>query len=927
MTLHTQLNVHKQEMITQGLMDKNFTFLFTDIEGSTRLWDQQPQMMSALLVEHNRILEQAIESHNGKVFKTVGDGYCAVFPSACDALAAAVYAQQMLCDAKNQPNKPQVRLKVRMGLHSGPAEERDNDYFGPTLNRVARLMGAASGGQTLISASVKDELGDVLPEGVTLRDLGKHKLRDIKEAEHISQVVIEHLSNSFPPIKSLSPRMTNLPAQLTSFVGREKDVDEICRLLRLPHVRLLTLLGPGGIGKTRLSIQVGTSLQDEYEDGIFFVALAQINHQQAVIEVIAQALNLQETGEVALLEVVKAYLKDRQLLLVLDNFEQVVDAAPVVNDLLAAARRMKVLTTSREELMIYGEHIHIISPLRLPETSQLMDIKTLMAFSAIALFVERVQLAQPTFLLATMNASAVVEICHRLDGLPLAIELAAVRARDLSVQEIAEQLSSRLQVLSKGPRDFPSRQRTMRGAIAWSYDLLPVEEQQAFARLGIFVGPFTIEAADSITGAESLNRLKEKSLIHQIQENAQGVMFIMLETLREYALEQLTASGELSLLQRCHADYYLQLVETAEPHLTSTRQIEWFNRLENEKHNVQTALEWWLGQGDLAHAGRMTAVLWRLWGAHSRLSAGSNWMEQTLAQPHVLPTSTHAKVTHGAGRLSLLQSCYTQAKEHFKSSLSLYAQSGDQQGQAAICLSLGEIELRQANFPLAEEYFQKSLAFYLSLEDQAGMARCLGQLGRLALRQGNLSSAETLFEQSLVLIREYGSTESIAIVMNDLAEVLRAREKYTEAALLYRESLELYRQLDFNVGVAVISHNLGQIARQAGDYEEAMMFFHQALGLLQGLEEKQIIIECLAGIGSVFVCKGEIERAIHVLSAANALMNAVQLQLDLADQIQYDTYLNLARGQIDEATWATAWLGGQSTPLEQIIATALQSGD
>ncbi|MEO8610108.1 MAG: tetratricopeptide repeat protein [Chloroflexota bacterium] len=905
-------------------MEQVFTFLFTDIEGSTRLWEQQPQVMSQLLAEHNQILDQAVKSHHGKVFKTVGDGFCAVFELASDALSAALHAQRRLLNPQNgQP----IALKVRMGLHSGSAEEREGDYFGPTLNRVARLMGAASGGQTLISAATKERLEDTLPYDIELRDLGQHRLRDLKDAEHIFQVVVPDLRSSFPPIKSLSPRATNLPAHLTSFVGREHDVDEICRLSRQSHVRLLTLLGPGGVGKTRLSIQVGSNLQDEYEDGVFFVALAPVSHPEGVIEVIAQALKVEESGETFLLDRVKSHLRDRHLLLVLDNFEQVIDASPLVNELLAAAQHLKVVTTSREELMIYGEHIYTVAALTLPEATRTLDIPTLMQFSAVMLFVERVQATRSDFTMDLGNAPYIVEICQRLDGLPLAIELAAVRIRDLSVEAIAEQLSRRLHVLSKGPRDFPSRQRTMRGAIEWSYDMLPAEEQQAFARLGVFVGPFTAEAADTVAGAQSLNRLREKSLIHQIQEQEQVLTFLMLETLREYALEQLISRSELAILQRQHADYYIQLTETAEPQLTGANQIEWFNRLEIEKYNVQTALEWLFSQGDMAGAGRMAAVLWRYWGAHSRLSAGSQWIEQILAHPEALSTHVRAKVAHGAGRLASLQYHYPQAKEYLKTSLSFYEQSDDPLGQAAVYLSLGEIELRQANYLAAEGYFQHGLVFYVELDDQAGFARCLAQLGRLAVREGNLASAEGLFQQSLELIRQFGSTESIAIVMNDLAEVLRAQGKYHEAAELYHESLVLYRQLDFDIGVAVISHNLGQVARQLGNYEEAFVFFQQALRLLQDMEEKQIIVECLAGIGGVFLHTGEVARAVRFLSAANALMETLQLQLDYADQTDYERNMDNARQQLDTATWAVLWSEGQTIRLEQVFAEALRSAN
>ncbi|MEP6986983.1 MAG: tetratricopeptide repeat protein, partial [Chloroflexota bacterium] len=817
-----------------------------------------------------------------------------------------------------------ISIKVRMGLHTGAAEERSGDYFGPTLNRVARLMAAASGGQTLISSATKDVVVNALPQGVELRDLGKHRLRDLNDEEHIFQIMLAGLVNYFPPIKSLSPRVTNLPAQLTSFVGRNNDVTEVCRFLHRPDVRLMTLLGPGGIGKSRLSLQVGASLQDEYEDGIFFVALAPVSRPEAVIETIAQTLKVEEVGTATLLEAVKSHLHQRQILLVLDNFEQIIDAAPLVNELLAAAPRLKVLTTSREELLIYGEHVYQVAPLTLPEGTQTLDPVSLLRYSALALFVDRVRSTQVDFTMDTSNSADILSICRRLDGLPLAIELAAVRARDLSIHEIAEQLSNRLQTLVTTLAIGVAKQRTMRGAIEWSYDLLSPEEQQTFARLGVFVGAFTVEAADAIADAQTLNRLVGKSLIQQRQEDEESITFTLLETLREYAVEQLMARAEFETMQRLHADYYLQLTETAEPNLTGERQAEWFSRLEYEQNNVQAALEYRLNHGEFLEAGRMVGILWRFWSAHSLLSVGIYWIGQVLKHSQTLPAAVQARVRHGAGRLLFIQHRYPKAVEHLKASLPLYEQSGDQSGESAVYLSLGEIELRQKNILAAEGYFQNSLALYTALDDQAGFARCLGQLGRLAVQEGNLVGAEALYQQSLELIRQYGSSESIAYGMNDLAEVLRTQKKYSEASALYQESLGLYRHLHFDVGQAVILHNLGQVARQLGNDEEALAFFQEALGLLQALEETQIIAECLAGLGGVYVQLGAVEKAVRLLSAAQALMSAIPSQLDSVDQIEYDKSLGLAHRQLDDSVWSSAWAAGQSTSLSLIIASVLQ---
>ena len=432
-------------------------------------------------------------------------------------------------------------------------------------------------------------------------------------------------------------------------------------------------------------------------------------------------------------------------------------------------------------------------------------------------------------------------------------------------------------------------------------------------------------AADAITGAERLNRLKEKSLIHENQENEQSLTYIMLETLREYALEKLNERNELTDLKHRHADYYIQLVETAEPNLTGTSQMEWFNRLNTERHNVQSALEWLVGLQNYADAARMAGILWRYWGAHSQLSIGMTWTEQIVKHAEVVPVHTRAKLMYGMGRLNYLQHHDVKSAKYLKLGLALYEEIEDAPGQAAIRVSLGEVELRMGNHLVAEGHFQHSLALYVTLDDQAGFARCLAQLGRLAIGEGNLVGAASLFQQSLDLIRQFGSMESIAIGLNDLAEVLRAQGKYTEAAELYRESLEIYHKLDFDSGVAVILHNLGQLNSQLGDYAGALLCFQDALRLLQDLEEKQIITECLAGIGGAFLHIGEAARAVRFLSAANTLMDVMQIQLELADQSNYEKNLEEARQQIQEPQWSTLWTEGQNMRLENIFADAFRS--
>jgi predicted ATPase len=504
------------------------------------------------------LLREAIERHGGAVFKTVGDAFHAAFGTATDALAAALTAQRALQTERWEqflaPRAAESTIRVRMALHTGAAEARQGNYFGHTLNRVARILTAGHGGQVLLSAASWELLRDQLATDTTLRDLGAHWLKGLPRLEQIYQLAAADLPADFPPLVSLDRPTTNLPAQTTAFIGREREVVRVRELVRRSDVRLVTLTGPGGTGKTRLSIQVAAELLDEFRDGVWFVNLAPISDSALVISTIEQALGVREYGEQPLLDSLKSYLHGKRILLLLDNFEQVVDTAPAVAELLAAAPGLKVLITSRMPLRLMGEREFAVPPLALPDLKHLpAEPDRLAQYEAVRLFIERAHAVKADFAVTNENAPAVAEICYQLDGLPLAIELAAGRIKLFPPQALLKKLDSRLKLLTGGARDLPARQQTIRSTIDWSYELLDAGEQTLFARLGVFVGGCTIEAAEAVCSADGnllievvdgIAALLDKSLLRQ-QEGVSGEpRLVMLETIREYALEQLEASGE-----------------------------------------------------------------------------------------------------------------------------------------------------------------------------------------------------------------------------------------------------------------------------------------------------------------------------------------------------------------------------------------------
>jgi predicted ATPase/class 3 adenylate cyclase len=557
------------------------TFVFTDIEGSTRLLDRLGERYRSVLEDHQRLLRRAFTG--GVEVSTEGDSFFVVFTSAPMAVAAAVEAQRTL-SAHPWPDEAQIR--VRIGLHTGEAQLGADNYVGVDLHRAARIASAGHGGQIVLSASTHALVEATAPEGVRFRDLGEHRLKDLPRPEHLFQVVAEGIETEFPPLRTMGARPNNLPVQLTSFIGRGRELEEV--MAALESTRLLTLTGPGGSGKTRLAIRTAQELLPRLEDGAFFVALAPISDPALVVPTMAQALGVSEKADRAPLDALTDHLQHSDVLLVLDNFEQVLDAAGEVGQLLTTTERLRVLATTREPLGLSGEREYPVPPLGLPDVDALPSLDALSQFEAVRLFVDRATAVKPDFAVTNENAPAVAEICARLDGLPLAIELAAARVKILTPQSILQRLEHSLGFLAVGTRDVPNRQRTLRDAIAWSHDLLDPEEAALFARLSVFRGGFSLEAVErvgnpadelGIDTLEGVASLANKSLARQAETGTDEPRFFMLETIREFAAERLAASADAEEIARRHAAFFLDLAERAEPELTGPDQIRWLNML------------------------------------------------------------------------------------------------------------------------------------------------------------------------------------------------------------------------------------------------------------------------------------------------------------------------------------------------------------
>jgi predicted ATPase/class 3 adenylate cyclase len=632
--------------ISEG-SSQTLTFLYTDIQSSTRLWEQFPESAEKVIPQHDRILRGAIEKHGGSVFRTVGDGLCAVFRNGSGAVAAALDAQLAL---RGESWGEIGELPVRMAIHTGEVESYGQDYAGSALNRIGRLLGLTHGGQILLTHATQLLVRDTLPLGVQLLDLGEIRMRDLSHPEIIFQVIHPDLPREFPPLASLDRRPNNLPVQPTSLIGRETELAEIVKRLGSEEVRMLTLTGPGGTGKTRLGLQAAADLIDRFENGVFFVDLAPIRDPEAVLPAVAHTLGVREASYRPVLEELKAHLHDKEMLLLLDNFEQVTSAGPLIVELLQGCPRLKVLVTSREALHVRVEHIFPVPPLQLPlEGQKPPPLEQLTQYEAVRLFIERAQAVKPDFSVTNENAPAVAEICARLDGLPLAIELAASRIRLFTPQALLDRLGSRLSLLKGGARDLPARQQTLRDTIGWSYEMLEPENQRLFALLSAFNGGSTFESVEAVTekadpvgdlgmdAIEGLSSLLDKSLVRRVERPGREPRFFMLETIKEYAAERLEADPPFSAaVFRAHAATFAEFASEKVERLADRDLEATLQELEAEVENIQSAWRYWVSEKDFEPLSKIIDSLWLLYDARGWYKATIDLTTDLL---HVLSTT------------------------------------------------------------------------------------------------------------------------------------------------------------------------------------------------------------------------------------------------------------------------------------------------
>jgi len=913
------------EQNRKDLPTGTITFLLTDIEDSTRLWEQNPESMRGVLIRHDAIFDKAVDGHAGVHVRPRGEGDSrfAVFRDAVNAVAAAVEIQEkMASEAWEMPDP----LRVRIGLHTGNADLRMGDYYGSAVNRSARLRGLGYGGQSLLSLTTKELVQDSLPQDVYLEDLGFHSLKGLSRPENVFQLLIPGLPRDFPPLKSIDNLPNNLPAQTTQFIGRDEEVAEIQSLFDERNIRLITLTGPGGTGKTRLSQESAAEMLDGFPDGIYFIPLAPISDPELVPSTIARTIGVREGGGLPPLDNLKSFLKDKQMLLILDNFEQVMDAASAINEMLLAAPNLKLVITSRIPLRIRGEQEYPVQPLEVPRAQ--MEVDDLLQTECVQLFVTLAQAANPRFEVNDQNAAAVGEICRRLDGLPLAIEIAAARSRMLSPQAMLKRLDESLKLLTGGPRDLPARQQTLRGAIDWSYDLLAAPDQTLFARLGIFVGGFTLEAAEAVCNSNNeldvisgVETLLDNSLVKTASSPDEEPRFELLQTIREYALEKLSHTGELELLRGLHAGYYTQASEQIMVHLYADDTVEILRLLETEQDNFRAALTWSLESTERIGSGILIAfrIFW-FWYRYGHFHEGRDWCERLLQESKELghhPLRGMILIT--AAFMAMWEGDLKIAVDYAHQSLDIMRILEDPEGLSMSLMTTGIVLLNQGEDDQARPLFEESVQLSRELGASWPIGTGLVHMANVALGQGDIDSALLYLEEGEKIARQIGDPWQIAFAVNNRGEVARVQGQYDEAYQYYIETEQLYQLADAKSDHARLIHNLAYIAQHEGDLETAEDKFRESLESFLELGNKRGIAECLAGLAGLAAERGDYELAVPLLAAAETLLESFGATWWPADRIEVERNLESMRAAVEPQLFEELWNRGEKFGLDEAV--------
>jgi predicted ATPase/class 3 adenylate cyclase len=869
------------------------SFLFTDIVGSTRLWEKFPAKMGAALARHDALIRAAVETHGGHVFKTVGDASYAAFRAPRNSLEAAIDVQHALAaEDWNDIGS----LPVRMGIHVGAAEFRDGDYFGGTLNRASRIESAAHGGQILLSRIAVELLEDEPLDAISFKSLGTHRLRNLDRPEHLYQAVVPDLAESFPPPRSMEALPNNLPVQTTSFVGREKELEDVKRSLK--KTRLLTLMGTGGTGKTRLALETGAQLIHEFRDGVWLAELALIEEPEGVVAAVAVAVGAREERDRPLRATLVNFLRGKTILLLLDNCEHLISTISVLAaELLRSCPRLKILATSRHSLGIGGEAAFFVPPLQVLEVHS-EDFRApdfaqrLSQYEAVKLFIARAVAARPDFAITNGNAPAVAEICSRLDGIPLAIELAAARVKLLSVDQIASRLDDRFRLLRGGHRDGLPHQQTLQALIDWSHDLLSEQERIAFRRMGAFSGGRTLEAVEAVCSGDGIDEIEVLDLLEQLVDKSILTVeydesgksrYTMIESVWEYSREKLEASGEAPAVRDRHLNYFLAFAEEAAPHLDGPDQKAWLDRCRSERFNVRLATEWAI-KSQKAEAGlRLFSALDRVTEVRSNLAEAWEIGMRLLALPDedVAP-KYRADARLAVGRFAWAADRYDEGRRYYAEAQQIYDAIGDEASSTVADMLAGFLDRGDGDLESAERRFRRALAVGRKIQCAYLEAGSLNGLGSVAMDRGDLAQARQLKEESLAIYQRFGDRWIIGLILGGITRVAIAQEDYARAESALAQWTQITRELG----------------------------------------NRWILPEILDCHASLALAANQAKRAARLFGAAEAIREHLGVQLLASEKTQHEASLATLKQMLPEAELQESWETGRlASPWDAIEQT------
>jgi predicted ATPase/class 3 adenylate cyclase len=910
------------------------TFLFTDVAGSTALWEADPEVARTAMIRHDVLTTEAVAASNGVLVRPRGEGdsHFSVFDHAANAVGAALRIAEA---QRTEPWRTARPVEVRMAVHTGVADLRDGDYYGAEVNRCARLRSLAHPGQILVSGTTAALVRGSLPPEASLIELGWHRLRGVAALEQVFQLAHPALPADFPHFASADTE-SHLPSRLSSFVGRTAETAEVKRLLKLS--RLLTLTGSGGVGKSRLAFQVAADLLAEYPDDAFIIDLAPLSNPALVPQHVLSALGVAEEPGRSQVDTLLAHLAGRRLLLLFDGCEHLLAAcAALAEMILRTCPHVRILATSREPLRIGGEMTWRVPSLSIPDTVVISGGDDAKRFDAVSLFIERARQSKPDFAVDGGNVKAVVQVCRRLDGIPLALELAAVRVKVLSCEQIAERLDDRFRLLTSGARDALPRHQTLRAAVDWSYDLLDEHERMLFLRLSVFQGGFAIEAAEAVCSSsqcatadvlDQLARLVDKSLILVDERNGRA-RYRLLETLRQYGMERLAAAGEQGELHGRLLSWALVQAERAEPELKGPKQGAFLDLLEDEHDNMRAALTWAFSHLDAADGLRLSVLLSRFWLVRGYLTEGRHWLGKALAasSSEAAIPSDRAKALIAASTLAWHQGDYAGVGPLAEEALLLSRELGDMVGIAEALCRLGELATMTGDHQQARSLFEESRAAWTESGAMRGVIQSMNvplhDLATIVLEDGDLDRAGKLFEEALAIAKEHGNTTDVVFHLSGLGHVARRRGDHEASRALYEESHKMAASLGYTRMAAFTLQYMAGLAFTSGDLSRAASIYREALAYFGPAHDELGIVRCLEGLAMVAALTGRFEKTSRLAGSAEALRQAMHSPMPPSEVDDYEWALRRSRSGLGDDLFELARSEGRRTELEDAVRYAL----